>query len=357
MALSSTYATPVNLGSAGSSSSGSFTQGAPLPNITTTQQQATAAPSFYTDYLNNLASQGANATQNAQYVGATPLQQQAFNQVSQNVGNYQPALSTATNLAEDVGQSNLSQALGNLNQQNIATNLAPQATAGIVGTGQFGSTRGVGALGQVISNADIATQAQQAQAMQQDYANQLAASQQLGNLATTTQSLGLGDINALSTLGGQQQTIAQNQQLFPMQQLTNESALLRGYSIPTSTSSTYTGPIPGAYQASPLQQIAGLGALVAGASNTNLGQQLFGTQGQPGLLSQGATGISDWFSNLTGSNSSSSSSFNNSIPSADNSGAMPTTETGTPDTTAYDSSGNAIGTYDSNGNYSPYASN
>ena len=38
---------------------GSFTQGGPLPNITTSQQQQTIAPSFYTDYLSNLATQGA----------------------------------------------------------------------------------------------------------------------------------------------------------------------------------------------------------------------------------------------------------------------------------------------------------
>jgi len=166
-----------------------------------------------------------------------------------------------------VGQSNIAQALGNLNQQNIAQNLAPQATAGIVGSGQFGSSRGAGALGQVISNADIATQAQQAQAMQQDEANRLAASQQLGNLATTTQNLGLGDVNALATLGAQQQQIAQNQQLFPMTQLTSESSLLKGATIPTATSSSYTGPIPGAYNASPLSQIAGLGSLATGISN------------------------------------------------------------------------------------------
>jgi len=246
---------------------GGMTQGTPLPNITTTQEQATATPQFYTDYLSQLASQGQTAAQGAQFVGPTGLQTAAFNKTATDVGNYQPALSAATNLAENVGQSNIAQALGNLNQQNIAQNLAPQATAGIVGSGQFGSSRGAGALGQVISNADIATQAQQAQAMQQDEANRLAASQQLGNLATTTQNLGLGDVNALATLGAQQQQIAQNQQLFPMTQLTSESSLLKGATIPTATSSSYTGPIPGAYNASPLSQIAGLGSLATGISN------------------------------------------------------------------------------------------
>ena len=266
--------TPAPVVGTPSSGGGSFTQGAPLPNITTTQQQVTAAPEFYTDYLNQLAKQGASTAQNAQYVGATDLQNQAFNQTAQNVGNYQPALQSAINMAQNVGNSNLSEAIGNLGQANIARNLAPQATAGIVGSGQFGSKRGAAALGDTIANAQLGITAQQATALQQDMQNRIAAAQQLGNLASTTQQLGLGDINALATMGGQKQTIAQNEQLFPMQQLTNQSQLLRGYTIPTSTGSSYTGPIPGAYAASPLQQIAGLGALGAGISQTNLGDAI-----------------------------------------------------------------------------------
>lgn len=263
------FAAIPNLGvTAGSApGGGGLTQGTALPNITTTQQQATATPTFYTDYLNQLAKQGASAAQNAQYVGPTALQQQAFQQAGQNVGNYQNALTSAMNLAGQVGSSNLAQAVGDLGRYNIAQNLAPQATAGIVGSGQFGSRRGAGALGQVLAGADLAITQQQQEALQRDYANKLAASQQFGNLATQTQALGLGDVNALATLGEQQRTLAQNQQLFPMQQLTAQSALLRGQTIPTSTASSYTGPIPGAYNASPLSQIAGLGSLATGISN------------------------------------------------------------------------------------------
>lgn len=290
VAPAAAYTPAPNVGTA-SSGGGSFTQGAPLPNITTTQQQVTAAPAFYTDYLNQLAKQGASTAQNAQYVGATDLQNQAFNQTAQNVGNYQPALQSAINMAQNVGDSNLYKAVGELGQANIARNLAPQATAGIVGSGQFGSKRGAAALGDTIANAQLGITAQQAQALQQDMQNRIAAAQQLGNLASTTQQLGLGDINALATMGGQKQTIAQNEQLFPMQQLTNQSQLLRGYTIPTSTGSSYTGPIPGAYAASPLQQIAGLGALGAGISQTNLGTaigKLFGgaTDASTGALSK-----------------------------------------------------------------------
>lgn len=274
-----------NLGvTAGSApGAGGLTQGTALPNITTTQSQATATPQFYLDYLNQIAKQGATAAQGAQYAGAQPLQQQAFGQVAENVGNYQPALSSAVNLANSVGNTSLSDAVGNLGQANIAYNLAPQATAGIVGSGQFGSARGAGALGQVLANADLAITQQQQQALQQDMANRLAASQQLGTLANSTQNLGLGDVNALATLGGQQQTIAQNEQLFPMQQLTSQANLLKGATIPTATSSSYTGPIPGAYNTSPLAQIAGVGSTLLG---TGLGQTLFGS---PATGGQGAT--------------------------------------------------------------------
>ena len=79
-----------------------------------------------------------------------------------------------------------------------------------------------------------------------------------GNLAGQQQTLGLGDVNALATYGGQQQQIAQNQQLFPLQTLNTEAGLMRGYTIPTSTNQTFTG--------SPLSAIASLGSTAAALS-------------------------------------------------------------------------------------------
>jgi hypothetical protein len=374
----------------------SLAQGSPLPNITTTQGQTTTAPAWYTDYLSGLANTGNQAAQGAQYVGAQPLQNQAFNQVAQNVGNYQPNLMAATNLAGQAGglsaasaanpyiqnaaagsslnaaQPYLNQAsqnaysnvnnymspyvndvvnqIGALGQRQIQQSLAPQATAGIVGAGQFGSKRGAEALSQTIrdanqnilatqgqalntgyqnamqaSQADLARQAQLGQTAGQlssadlarmlsagqtagqmttaDMAGKLQASQQYGNLATQNQALGLGDVNALSTLGQQQQTIGQNQSLFPMQVANQQAGLLRGYTVPTSVNSTYTGPIPGAYAASPLQQIAGIGSLL-GALNQS------GANGAPSAMSNilsgitgGLSGLGTGLSNLFGSGS------------------------------------------------------
>jgi hypothetical protein len=127
------------------------------------------------------------------------------------------------------------------------------------------------------------TQAAQSQALQSGYtealraaqadqAQKLGAASQYGNLATAGQAANLADINALATLGGQQQTINQNQQLFPLTAANLGAQALRGYNVPTSVANTYTGPIPGAYSASPLAQIAGLGSIIGGVSNTPFGK-------------------------------------------------------------------------------------
>ena len=301
-------------------------QGSALPNVSTTQTQATTTPSYYTNYLGNLASQGQTAAQNAQYVGPTALQNQAFQNVAQNVGNYQPDLTQAQNLTNQAAQGpNINQfmnpytqdvvnQIGVLGQRNIQENLSPQATAGAVGTGQFGSQRGAQVLGNTLRDAATNITAQQQQALQQGYTQALQAAQnqqqlglsagaQMGNLAGQQQNLGLQDVNALSTLGAQQQQIGQNQQLFPLQALTAESGILKGLTVPTSVSSQYTGPMPGAYAASPLQQIAGLGSVLGGlyqtptGSTQNLLQQITGQQNTsiPSLIGSGLSAIGDVF--------------------------------------------------------------
>lgn len=274
-----------------------ITQGSPLPNITTSQQQITAAPNWYTDYLSGLAQQGAQAGQGAQFVGASPLQQQAFNLAGQQVGAYTPTLQQATNLASQVGGADISQnvanfmnpytqqvveQLGTIGRRNIQDILAPQATAAAVGSGQFGSTRGARVLGDVINRGLSDLSAAQMQALQTGYtqalnaaqqqqANRLASGQLLGNLAQTGQGLNLADINALSTLGAQQQQIGLAEELFPLQLAAQQAGILRGYTVPTSVASTYTGPIPGAYNASPLQQIAGITSLLGALTTPGQG--------------------------------------------------------------------------------------
>ena len=172
--------------------------------------------------------------------------------------------------------------IGELGKRNINQYLAPGAVGSAVGSGQFGSKRGAEILGQSINQGLQNIGALQSQALQSGYAQALQAAQAeqdkrlaqnlgYGNLSQVGQGMTLADLNALATMGAQQQTIAQNQQLFPLQTALMGAQGIRGYSVPTGVSSTYTGPIPGAYAASPLSQIAGLGSIIGGVSNTPFG--------------------------------------------------------------------------------------
>ena len=322
---------------------------------------ATTAPDYYNNYLSNLANAGTSAAQNAQYVGAQPLQQQAFNQVQNLPNTYQPTLNEASNtlsssanyespLAAGAGYLNAATqspaqraqeymspylqsvvgAIGDVGQRNIQQNLAPAATAAAVGSGQFGSQRGAQVLGQTLSNADRDILNQQFQAMNTGYGQALqAAGQQnalLGQLGSTAgqqayqgqagltnagqaqsalaaqeQGLNLGDINALATLGGQQQTIEQNKQLFPLQNLNTASGLLRGYNVPTTTKTTA--------QASPLSTIGGIATGTAG---------FFTKDPKTGLTPYDSltTGLKNSYNTLFGGSSSTGTNPATNLPTA-----------------------------------------
>jgi hypothetical protein len=327
---------------------------------------ATQAPSYYNTYLSNLATNSQTAADAAKFAGAQPLQTQAFTDVSQNVGNYQPALTSAqgtlgqaTNVSPlsaaqpyfnnaNVDPSQLAKgymspytqdvvnSIGTLGQRNIQQNLAPQATAGAVGSGQFGSQRGAQVLGQTIQNANTDILAQQNQALQAGYTQALTAAQKqqaleaqlgqtagtiagtnqanlinagtvYGNLAGQTQALGLGDVNALATLGGQQQTIAQNSQMFPLQKLAQQAALMKGYTVPTTTVQTFQG--------SPLSGVASLGALGAGMFTKNVS----GTspaENLAGALGSGYNWLKDWATGTPAAPSSTNANTTSYTPPA-----------------------------------------
>jgi hypothetical protein len=300
--------------------------------LQSSQTQATQAPGYYTNYLSNLALQGANVAGvgagaaglpegttplgAAKYEDANTLQKNAFKNVEANAGNFSDTLESAGTTLENAGtssspldaatsymtsaQTNPAVAasgymspylatvigqIGDLGQRNIMQNLAPQATAGAVGSGQFGSTRGEQVRNQTIQNANRDILAQQYGALDKGYQSALdtaikqnqinaqlgstagnLASQgqqnltnlgaQQGQLASTNQALELGKINAMATLGEQERTIAQNKQLFPLQNLSTLSGILRGYNVPTTTKTTA--------EMSPLSALAGVATGAAG---------------------------------------------------------------------------------------------
>jgi hypothetical protein len=266
--------------------------------LQSSKNTSTCAPSYYTNYLSNLASQGQTATCNAQYVGAQPLQQQAFCNIANTAGNQQgtfqqgqallgcaanqnitgaaaPYLCKASNTnSAQLAQCYMSpyiqtavQGMSDVANRNIQQNLAPMATAAAVGSGQFGSQRGAQVLGQVEANAmqclntnianlentgynnalNAATQKQQICAGIGNTAGTLTAEQArakqaagigLGTLGAQAANQNIACTNALATLGGQQQTIGQNAQCFALAKLEKQSALMRGHQIPTSVKTT-----------------------------------------------------------------------------------------------------------------------
>jgi hypothetical protein len=300
----------------------SLTQGAPLPDVNSSQTQTTTAPDWYNNYLQNIASRSSAAADNAKFIGIQPMQQASYDLANANVGNYQPSLTSAkditqgtlgmsavnnatplinkssANAYENVGSymspyiSNVVDQIGKLGTRQIQQTLAPNTTSGIVGSGQFGSKRGAEALGQTIRDANqniLTTQTgalntgyqnamTQAQADLQrqgqlglglgalttsDIASRLAAGTNMGSLAKLTQDLGIGDVSTLNQLGTQQQTILQNEQLFPLQVAALAAAPMRGYQVPMTSTAAFVGPQAGSYQPSDLSSILGGGTLLA----------------------------------------------------------------------------------------------
>jgi len=273
----------------------SLTQGSPLPDVTVKQTAATTAPDYYTNYLSNLASTGQNQVTGAvadpskMVAGFGALQNATLQAAPSTLTAYaaplQAGQATAANVAQGVGgeqinafmnpyTQNVTDEMARLQQQNIQRNVMPQLKAGFVGTGGLGGQRYANALGQ--STADMQSNLLGAQtgALQQGYKdavnaalqqaqiqNQTALTQ--GQLANIEATAGQSALKTGMDLGGQEQAQRQSVINAPLTTATNAAALLRGYTVPTSTSQEYKGPLPGAYSASPLQQIAGLGALFA----------------------------------------------------------------------------------------------
>ena len=266
--------------------------------LQSSQSKTTCVPSFYTNYLTNLATKGTAAACGAQYVGAQPLQTQAFKTAGENAGAAQPAFATgqkylgcaankdiagaaAPYLSEAAGMNtgqlaqcymspyinNAVQSMSDIAQRNIQQNLSPMATAAAVGSGQFGSQRGAQVQGQVEANAmqDLNSQianmqnagynsALNAAIQKQSLLGQLgstaatataecarakqAAGVGMGQLGTQQNQANIACINALSTLGAQEQTIGQNAQCFDLAKYAKLAGVMQGAQIPTTVKTT-----------------------------------------------------------------------------------------------------------------------
>ena len=277
----------------------SIFEGTAPPNVDTTKSTATTAPGFYTDYLTGLAGAGTQALNRSPaelVAGFSPLQQQAFGNVQNAATSYQPQLQaaqdTASQGAQGITQQNIQNYLnpytqnvvgemGRLNQQSLNQNLLPNLKAGFVGTGAGGSQRNAGALAQFLAQNQANLTGQQAGELSKGFSTALSAAgqqSQLQNqaaqvqaqLAAQQQQLGLAGNKAIMDVGAQQQALDQARINAPLTQATNAAQLMRGYTVPTSTTELYHGPAA-AYGPSPLAQISGLGSLLGSGFNTSGG--------------------------------------------------------------------------------------
>jgi hypothetical protein len=274
-----------------------FLQGAPLPDIKTTETKTDTAPSYYTDYLSGLSTAGQTAigkTPAQSVAGYDPLQVMGYSGLPAASTAAKPGMEAATATAAQAAQgitperiqalmnpytSNVVDEMGRLSQQNMQRNILPTMKAGFVGTGGLGSTRYATALGQGLADTQTNLTGQQYGALSAGYksaVDQAIANAQLENQAAQTQAniagkeqeYGLAGANALTKAGAEQQAFEQAKIEAPLKTATNASTLLKGYTMPTTSTETYKGPMAGVYGNSPLSQVAGLGTLLGSAFNT-----------------------------------------------------------------------------------------
>lgn len=291
-----------------------LTTGSPLPDVKTTTAQTTTAPTYYTDYLSNLAKAGQTATgmEPSQMVaGFDQLQTTGFSNLPTAADAYKNQLAAAGTTAADVAGGvtpgeidafmnpytrSVVDEMARLSQQNVQRNVLPALKGMFTSTGGMGSQRMMNATGQTLADIQAGLTGQQASALQKGYSDAVTAAlqqEQLQNMAAQTQGalaeeeqrLGLTGAKSLLDAGAIKQAYEQAKIEAPLKMASNAAALLRGYQIPLNTTQTFTGPMPGAYGASPLQTIVGLGSLFASGTG--------GTSAASGIGSS-LKGAYDW---------------------------------------------------------------
>jgi hypothetical protein len=246
----------------------------------------------------NLAAQPYQAYDKPLVAGLTPQQKQAYEQVGQNVGQWQQPYQQATTGTQNLTNTtsvgnvqdymnpytqNVTDRIAQLGARNLSENLLPGVSDAFIKAGSFGGTR-MGEFGnRALRDTQESILGQQGQALQQGYTQALGASsadlnrqqsalQQLATMAGQGQQMRTSDTAALEAAGSAQQQLAQkeadaayqqyqNAQLYPRQMADWLSTQVRGMAPITPTTTTNAGSTTGAtYSASPLSQLASAGA-------------------------------------------------------------------------------------------------
>jgi len=268
----------------------SITQGSALPDVTVTTGKAQTAPDYYTKYLESLAGDTGvsktmlDRTAAEGIAGYDPLQTTGYGMVESGAGAYKDYLSDAEKTAAlpaagidaariaqlmDPYRTNVVNEMARLSQQNIQRNVLPSLKAGFVGSGNLGSQRYAGALGQSLADIQTNLTGQQYGALSKGYSEALKASLdelQLQNEAARTQlgmaekaqQMGLTEAGALTKAGAEKQAYEQAKLDYPLKTALEVAGLMRGLQVPMSETETRTGPLPGAYETSDLANVLGI---------------------------------------------------------------------------------------------------
>lgn len=326
---------------------GLFTGAAP-PDVTKNETVSSTTPAYYTNYLTQLSQTGQNAlgtydpntkkftaptqtdliTAGTPYVaGLTQAQKDVFKDAPDQLERYQDPLKqalTAGKSGMDVSQADISKfynpyenavvgGLGVQSAQNVQRNLLPQLKAGFVGSGGLGGQRYANAMGQAIGDVNANLLQEQNKTRMAGYNTALEAAMKEAQIQNQSSAaltgLGQAEQQAATTglktgaeLGALEQAFTQSQINAPLTQATNVAQLLKGYTVPTDQTKTYTGP-GDSYQPSPLSQIASLGTLLASGFNSGSGwgNQLLKNLGTAGTVSDSDKVINEYFKS-TGNN-------------------------------------------------------
>lgn len=283
-------------------------QGSPPPSVTSHATSTTTVPDWMQEYIkadlskaSGIAGADYQSYTGPRVAGLTANQNQAYSNIAQNQGNWQPALTQAMQgttaasqpgLNQDAFNSYLSPYIGGvlnnistLGARNLSENLIPQINQTFTGSGQWGSSRNANFMNNAVRDTGNNILQQQASALQSSYDSamgnyqagqnrSLQGAAQTGALAQQQQQMGLQDNAALEAAGQAQQAQTQKNLDQGYQDFTEQRdygknnanwimSLLSGAPQQSSTSTTSTAPGSN-FAPSGLAQIAGSLSLLNG---------------------------------------------------------------------------------------------
>jgi hypothetical protein len=271
------------------------TQGAPLPDIKTTETRTDNAPSYYTDYLTGLSTAGKTAmgrSPTQSVAGYDPLQVMGYSNLPAAATAGQEGINAAQDTAAQAAKgitperiqalmnpytSSVVDEMARLSQQNVQRNLLPTMKAGFVGTGGLGGQRYANALGQSLADVQAGLTGQQYGALSSGYTQALKgaldeaslqnqAAQTQGRLSDIEQTQALTGAGALTKAGAERQAYQQSLLDAPLKTATTASGLMRGITVPGGQTSTFVGPKAGSYQTSDLANMLGVLSVIGSAA-------------------------------------------------------------------------------------------